>query len=102
MFKDYVNLFSSFDVCLLPNHYVEKKKGPIFDFESSLRGKFDGENPTIKLAMNVTEKRNVYLQCLLDCGIAAAKQEQVKIRNDRILQRGHRIFYKFNNHFSLL
>ena len=88
MFKDYVNLFSSFDVCLLPNHYVEKKKGPIFDFESSLRGKFDGENPTIKLAMNVTEKRNVYLQCLLDCGIAAAKQEQVKIRNNKILERG--------------
>ena len=33
--------------------------------------------------MNVTEKRNVYLQCLLDCGIAAAKQEQVRIRNSK-------------------
>jgi len=69
-YKDYVNLFSSFDVCLLPSLFNEKKKGPIFENESGVRGKFaDDEFDEIKLKIIVTEKRNVYLQCLLDVGI---------------------------------
>lgn len=74
-YKDWVNMFSSFDVCLLPSQFDEKKRGPRFEDESGLRGKF-ADDPKIKLKIVVTQKRNVYIQCLLDCGIAAAKAEQ--------------------------
>ena len=55
-YKDWVNLFTSFDVCLLPTHFDEAKNGPRFDNESSLRGRFE-EDPNIELKLIVTQRR---------------------------------------------
>ena len=40
-YKDWVNMFSSFDVCLLPTEFSERKNGPIFPHECQVRGNFE-------------------------------------------------------------
>ena len=40
-YKDWVNMFSSFDVCLLPTEFSERKNGPIFPHECTVRGNFE-------------------------------------------------------------
>lgn len=80
-FKDWVNMFSSFDVCLLPTEFSEKKKGPIFPNEKIVRGAFVDGTPKIKVQMSITKKTNVYCQILMDCCVGEAKSEQFLMVN---------------------
>ena len=75
-YKDWIELFSSFDVCLLPSKFSESRSGPCFDAESVANGVFEEDQPVIKVKMSVGAKRNVFLQCLLDCNIEFAKTNQ--------------------------
>ena len=75
-YKDWIELFSSFDVCLLPSKFSESRSGPCFDGESVVNGVFEEDQPVIKAKMSVGAKRNVFLQCLLDCNIEFAKTNQ--------------------------
>ena len=75
-YKDWIELFSSFDVCLLPSKFSESRSGPCFDAESVVNGVFDEDQPVIKVKMSVGAKRNVFLQCLFDCNIEFAKTNQ--------------------------
>lgn len=94
-YKDWVNMFSSFDVCLLPTEFSERKNGPIFPHECCVRGHFeviicsffktninikDG-TPKIKVKLQVAAKTNVYVQTLLDCCVGEAKSEQFMMVN---------------------
>ena len=80
-YKDWVNLFSSFDVCLLPSHYSELNDGPYFEHEHCTNGVFNENNPKIVIKLSVWTKRNIYVQTLLDCNIAYAKEEQFLVVN---------------------
>ena len=97
-YKDWVNMFSSFDVCLLPTEFSERKNGPIFPHESCVRGNFEVTifrisfslasttitqegTPKIKVKLQVTAKTNVYVQTLLDCCVGEAKSEQFMMVN---------------------
>lgn len=80
-FKDWVNMFSSFDVCLLPTEFSEKKKGPIFPNERTVRGAFADGTPKIKVQMSIAKKTNVYCQILMDCCVGEAKSEQFLMVN---------------------
>ena len=75
-YKDWIELFSSFDVCLLPSKFSESRSGPCFDAESVVNGVFEEDQPVIRVKMSVGAKRNVFLQCLLDCNIEFAKTNQ--------------------------
>ena len=75
-YKDWIELFSSFDVCLLPSKFSESRSGPCFDAESVVNGVFEEDQPVIKVKMSVGAKRNVFLQCLFDCNIEFAKTNQ--------------------------
>ena len=75
-YKDWIELFSSFDVCLLPSKFSECRSGPCFDAESVVNGVFEEDQPVIKVKMSVGAKRNVFLQCLFDCNIEFAKTNQ--------------------------
>ena len=75
-YKDWIELFSSFDVCLLPSKFSESRSGPCFDAESVVNGIFEEDQPVIRVKMSVGAKRNVFLQCLLDCNIEFAKTNQ--------------------------
>ena len=55
-YKDWVDKFSSFDVCLLPTHFSETKNGPVFTHESTAHGKFAVDAPKIKVLMSVKER----------------------------------------------
>jgi len=80
-YKDWVNMFSSFDVCLLPTEFSERKNGPIFPHECCVRGNFEEGTPKIKVKLQVTAKTNVYVQTLLDCCVGEAKSEQFMMVN---------------------
>ena len=75
-YKDWIELFSSFDVCLLPSKFSESRSGPCFDAESVVNGIFEEDQPVIRVKMSVGAKRKVFLQCLLDCNIEFAKTNQ--------------------------
>ena len=68
-------MFSSFDVCLLPTEFSERKKGPIFPNERTVRGAFADGTPKIKVQMSIAKKTNVYCQILMDCCVGEAKSE---------------------------
>ena len=68
-------MFSSFDVCLLPTEFSEKKKGPIFPNEKTVRGAFADGTPKVKVQMSIAKKTNVYCQILMDCCVGEAKSE---------------------------
>ena len=73
-YKDWVELFGCFDVCLLPSKM--SRSGPCFDAESVVNGVFEEDLPVKKIKMSVGAKRNVFLQCLFDCTIEFAKTNQ--------------------------
>ena len=64
-YKDWVNMFSSFDVCLLPTEFSERKNGPIFPHECCVRGNFqvnpEYENWHVKI--NRTEHLKSKFKC---------------------------------------
>ena len=74
-------MFSSFDVCLLPTEFSEKKRGPIFPNEKTVRGAFADGTPKVKVQMSIAKKTNVYCQILMDCCVGEAKSE-VGFQND--------------------
>ena len=80
-YKDWVNSFSSFDVCLLPTEFSEKKNGPIFKHQNVVQGKFKSDEPTVQVRMKVSQKTNIYIQTLLDVCIGEAKSDQFLIFN---------------------
>ena len=61
--------FDTFDVCLLPDVFSDKKNGPTFRHEKVVRGIFQHGNPNIEIRMSVSETANVYCQSLLDCSL---------------------------------
>ena len=79
-YKDWVELFTSFDVCLLPSKL--SRSGPCFDAESIVNGVFEEDQPIIKVKMSVSAKRNVFLQCLLDCDIKPKPRISVDLRDE--------------------
>ena len=81
-YKDWIELFSSFDVCLLPSKFSESRSGPCFDAESVVNGVFEEDQPKIKIKMSVGAKRNVFLQCLFDCDIEAEQDISVDLRDE--------------------
>ena len=82
-------MFSSFDVCLLPTEFSEKKKGPIFPNERTVRGAFADGTPKVKVQMSIAKKTNVYCQILMDCCVGEAKSE-AGFQNDASSLFGHR------------
>ena len=54
----------------------EVKDGPNFEYEHCSSGSFSSDNPKFVVKLTVASKKNVYIQTLLDCNIAYAKDEQ--------------------------
>ena len=79
-YKDWVELFSSFDVCLLPSKL--SRSGPCFDAESVVNGVFEEDLPVKKVKMSVGAKRNVFLQCLFDCDIKPKPDILVNLKDE--------------------
>ena len=79
-YKDWVELFSRFDVCLLPTKF--SRSGPCFDAESVVNGVFEEDQPVIKVKMSVGAKRNVFLQCLFDCNIKPKPRILVNLKDE--------------------
>lgn len=43
-YKDYVSIFTNYDVCLLPTKITDEERGPCFHNEKRLRGTFQDEH----------------------------------------------------------
>lgn len=76
-YKDWVTLFSRFSVCLLP---MEFEHGPSFGDEQFISGSFQ-QSSKIAIELKVIARRNFFIQTLLDCNIASAKEEQLLLVN---------------------